>query len=141
MIVLDTNVVCEPMKPGGSAAVLEWLDRQATATLYLATPSLAELLVGIQILAAGRRRAGLATALAELLARLFATRILPFDRQAAQAYATLVGRARRAGCAMSVTDAQIGAIAAANGFVVATRDAAPFIAAGVPVVDPWNVAN
>jgi toxin FitB len=141
MIVLDTNVVSEPMKPDGSKSVLDWLDRQATQTLYLTTPSLAELLVGIQVLPAGRRKAGLAAALTQLMAVLFDARILPFDRDAAEMYATLVGRARKAGCAMSVAEAQIGAIAVAHGFTVATRDTVPFTAAGVPVINPWDDAN
>jgi toxin FitB len=141
VIVLDTNVVSEPMKPDGSPAVLDWLDRQSTQTLFLTTPSLAELLVGIQVLPAGRRKAGLAAALTQLMAQLFDERILPFDQQAAEMYATLVSRARKAGCAISVADAQIGAIAVVQGFTVATRDTAPFTAAGVPVINPWIDAS
>lgn len=138
MIVLDTNVVSEPMKPGGSAAVLAWLDRQVADTLYLTATSLAELLVGIQTLPDGKRKAGLDAALTELMAGLFGPRILPFDQQAALAYAPLVGRARAAGRAISVADGQIAAIAAAHGFTVATRDTASFLAAGVPVINPWD---
>lgn len=138
MIVLDTNVVSEPMKPGGSTAVLAWLDRQIADTLYLTTTSLAELLVGIQTLPNGKRKIGLDAALTELMAGLFGPRILPFDHQAALAYAPLVGRARTTGCAISVADGQIAAIAAAHGFTVATRDIAPFLAAGVPVINPWD---
>jgi hypothetical protein len=138
MIVLDTNVVSEPMKPGGSAAVLAWLDRQVADTLYLTATSLAELLVGIQTLPDGKRKAGLDAALTELMAGLFGPRILPFDQQAALAYAPLVGRARAAGRAISVADGQIAAIAAAHGFTVATRDTASFRAAGVPVINPWD---
>lgn len=138
MIVLDTNVVSEPMKPGGSAAVLAWLDRQVADTLYLTATSLAELLVGIQTLPDGKRKAGLDAALTELMAGLFGPRILPFDQQAALAYAPLVGRARAAGRAISVAGGQIAAIAAAHGFTVATRDTASFLAAGVPVINPWD---
>lgn len=137
MIVLDTNVVSEPMKPGGSAVVLAWLDRQVADTLYLTATSLAELLVGIQLLSDGKRKAGLDAALTELMAGLFGPRILPFDRQAALAYALLVGRARAAGRVISVAEGQIAAIADLHGFTVATRDTAPFLAAGVPVIDPW----
>lgn len=138
MIVLDTNVVSEPMKPGGSAAVLAWLDRQVADTLYLTATSLAELLAGIQSLPEGKRKAGPDAALTELMAGLFGPRILPFDRKAALAYAPLVGRARAAGRAISVAHGQLAAIAAAHGFTVATRDAAPFLAAGVPVINPWD---
>lgn len=138
MIVLDTNVVSEPMKAGASSAVLAWLDQQVADTLYLTATSLAELLVGIQTLPDGKRKDGLDAALSELMIGLFGPRILPFDQQAAMAYAPMVGRARAAGRAISVADGQIASIAAVHGFAVATRDAAPFLAAGVPVINPWE---
>ncbi len=138
MIVLDTNVVSEPMKPKGNPAVQTWLDRQAAETLYLTATSLSELLVGIEILPNSKRRVGLAAALNELLVSLFGPRILPFDQRAAMAYAPLVGRARSRGSLISVADGQIAAIASVHGFTVATRDTAPFIAAGVPIISPWE---
>jgi toxin FitB len=100
--------------------------------------SLAALLSGIQLLPAGKRRAGLSTALAELMEELFGPRILSFDPPAALAYAPLIARARRAGRPISVADAQIAAIATVHGFQVATRDVVPFVAVGVSVLDPWQ---
>ena len=138
MIVLDTNVVSEPMKPNGNPAVQVWLDQQVAETLYLTTTSLSELLVGIEILADGKRKEGLAAALNELLARLFGSRILPFDQQAAMAYAPLVGRARAGGRIISGADGQIAAIAVVHGYAIATRDTAPFVAVGVPIINPWE---
>lgn len=138
MIVLDTNVVSEPMKAQGDPAVTTWLDCQVADTLYLTATSLSELLVGIELLPEGKRRSGLDKALAELVVRLFGPRILPFDQQAATVYARLVGRAREAGHAITFADGQIAAIAAAHGFTVATRDTVPFAAAGVPVINPWE---
>lgn len=138
MIILDTNVVSEPMKRGGNPAVQAWLDQQAAETLYLTTTSLSELLVGIAILPDGRRKEGLDGALNELLARLFGSRILAFDQRAAVAYAPLVCRARAGGRIISVADGQIAAIATVHDFTVATRDAAPFTAVGVPVINPWE---
>jgi len=138
MILLDTNVVSEPMRAEPSLAVVEWLDGQAVETLYLAAVSYAELLVGVEVLPAGKRRRGIGEALGELISKLFGPRILPFDHKAARAYANLIARARAAGHVISVADGQIAAIAAANGFIVATRDTAPFIAAGMPVIDPWR---
>lgn len=138
MIILDTNVVSEPMRPHGNPAVLRWLDQQADETLYLTATSFAELLLGVEILPKGKRKAGMAAALAGLIAELFGSRILPFDAAAASHYASLVGRARAAGHAVGVADGQIAAIAAANGFAVATRDASPFQVTGVPVVNPWK---
>ncbi len=129
MIVLDTNVVSEPMKAQGDPAVTAWLDRQVADTLYFTATSLSELLVGIELLPEGRRRTGLDQALAELVIKLFGPRILPFDQQAATIYARLVGRARTAGQAITFADGQIAAIAAAHGFTIATRDTVPFAAA------------
>lgn len=138
MIILDTNVVSEPMRVNANPAVAAWLDRQVAETLYLTATSLSELLVGLEILTEGKRKRGLGAALAELLERLFGARILPFDRPAAMAYAPLVSRARGGGRTISVADGQIAAIAAVRGFTVATRDTAPFAATGVPVTNPWQ---
>lgn len=138
MIILDTNVVSEPMKADGAQSVVKWLDSQAAETLYLTAVNLAELLVGVETMPAGKRREGVGAALAALISKLFGARILPFDEDAARAYATLVARARAKGVALSVADAQIAAIATVRGFAVATRDTAPFAAAGVPIIDPWR---
>jgi predicted nucleic acid-binding protein len=138
MIVLDTNVVSEPMKVDASPVVQAWLDRQVAETLYLTATSLAELMFGVEVMPAGKRKDGIAAALVELLERLFGSRILPFDREAAVTYATLVGRAQAVGRAISVADGQIAAIAAVQSFRVATRDAGPFLAAGLSVIDPWQ---
>jgi predicted nucleic acid-binding protein len=141
MIVLDTNVISEPMKPHANPAVQAWLDQQVAETLYVTTISLAELLLGIEILPDGRRKEGLAAALVELLATLFGPRVLPFDLQAALAYAPIVARARTNSTTISVADGQIAAIAAAHQFTVATRDTAPFVAAGVAVINPWGATS
>lgn len=138
MIVLDTNVVSEPMKPHGDPAVLAWLDQQAAETLYLTATSLSELLVGIEVLPAGKRKKGLAAALCERLVTLFGSRLLPFDQRAAMVYPRLVSRARSAGHRLSVADAQIAAIAVVHEFAVATRDTASFIATGVHIINPWH---
>ncbi len=138
MIILDTNVVSEPMRPHGNPAVREWLDRQSAETLYLTATSLAELLVGIQLLPKGRRRENLFATLSALVDRLFGPRILSFDHQAAVAYAALVTRARVKGRSISVADGQIAAIAEVHGFTIATRDTAPFRAVGANVLNPWD---
>lgn len=138
MIILDTNVVSEPMKLNGNPAVQTWLDQQAAETLYLTATSLSELLVGIEILPDGKRKEGLDAALSELVVGLFGSRILPFDQRAAMVYAPLVGRARANGQLISVADGQIAAIAAVHGFTVATRDTAPFVTVGLPVINPWE---
>ena len=138
MIILDTNVVSEPMKANGAPSVVDWLDRQAVETLFLTAVNLAELLVGVETMPVGNRREGVGAALTALISKLFGSRILPFDEDAARTYANLVARARAKGVALSVADAQIAAIATVRGFAVATRDTAPFVAAGVPIIDPWR---
>jgi predicted nucleic acid-binding protein len=126
------------MKPHGDPAVRDWLDRQEAETLYVTATSLSELLAGIELVPAGRRRTNLALLLTRLMEKLFGPRILPFDQAAAVAYASVVGRTRAAGYTISVADAQIAAIARVTGFTVATRDLAPFSAAKTPIVNPWT---
>jgi predicted nucleic acid-binding protein len=138
MIVLDTHVVCEAMKPEPHPAVRDWLNEQAAQTLYLSSVTLAELLFGIGALAAGRRKDRLALGLDGLLG-LFRDRVLSFDTDAARRYADLAVAARLAGRGFPTPDGYIAAIAASRGFIVASRDTAPFEAAGVAVIDPWTV--
>lgn len=138
MIVLDTNVVSEAMKPSANAVVAAWLNEQVAETLYLSSVTLAELLFGIGGLPVGRRKDALAGMLDGLL-ELFGDRILPFDTKAARAYAQLAVSAREAGKGFPTPDGYIAAIAVANGFTVATRDTSPFEAAGVPFINPWEM--
>ncbi len=137
MILLDTNVISEAMKPRPHPVVQAWLDEQAAETLYLSSVTLAELLFGIGALPPGRRREALARTLDGVL-ELFDDRVLAFDSEAARHYAGLAVAARAAGLGLSTPDGYIAAIAAARGFSVATRDVAPFRAAGIKVVDPWE---
>jgi predicted nucleic acid-binding protein len=138
MIVLDTNVLSEPMRPGADPRVAAWLDRQAIDALYLTTISLAALLAGVALLPLGKRRAGLEARLGAVVGLFEARRLLSFDAPAARLFALLTARASAAGLAISFADGQIAAIAAARGFTVASRDTAPFIAAGLPVINPWE---
>jgi predicted nucleic acid-binding protein len=137
MIVLDTNVISEPMKPRADPAVIRWLDAQEPETLYLTATTLSEILIGIALLPAGKRKRGMEQVMQTLLTKLFAGRFLSFDREAAIAFALMGSRAAAKGYSISVADCQIAAIAAVHGFTVATRDTAPFLAAGVPVINPW----
>jgi len=137
MIVLDTNVVSEAMRPEPNPAVRAWLNEQVAETLYLSSVTLAELLFGIGALPDGKRKKGLGEALDGLL-KLFGDRVLTFDTEAARHYAELAVKARAAGKGFPTPDGYIGAIAASKGFIVATRDTSPFDAAGLPVINPWN---
>jgi len=137
MILLDTNVVSEAMKPAPDDAVRAWLDEQAAETLYLSSVTVAELMFGIGALPKGKRKDKLADALDGVM-KVFADRILPFDVDAARRYADLAVQARAAGQGFPTPDGYIAAIAASKDFAVATRDASAFDAAGVEVIDPWN---
>ncbi len=136
MIILDTNIVSEALKPGRHPAVIAWLDEQSAETLYITATSLAELFTGIAVMPDGKRKTAISAALDSLISRLFDARILPFDHDAAMAYSQLLSGARAQGKAVSMPDGQIGAIASVHNFKVATRDVAPFQALGVPVIDP-----
>jgi len=137
MILVDTNVISEPLRREPSAAVIEWLDAQNVETLFLAAISLAEMRFGVAALPEGRRRDWLHQSIEQRVVPLFRGRILPFDDAASDAYASLRAKARAVGHAMASADGFIAATAAANGLIVATRDVAPFEAAGLRVIDPW----
>jgi toxin FitB len=138
VILVDTNVVSEPLRPRGDPRVVAWLDQQPAEALFISAISVSEILLGIAALAAGKRRNRLAEAFESAVLRLFARRVLSFDLEAARAYASLMSAARARGLSISIVDGQIAAIAKANGFSVATRDEAPFRAAGLTVVNPWR---
>ena len=141
MILLDTNVVSEPLKLTGDVSVLNWIDAQIIETLYLSAISLAELRFGIAALAPGKRRDMLHTSVEQRILPLFVGRILPFDAAASEAYAVLRARARVQGKAIAPADGYIAATASSHGLIVATRDTSPFEAAGLTVINPWNTQH
>jgi len=139
MILLDTNVISEALRPKPALRVMAWLDAQAPETLYIPSVTIAELMFGVGALPDGRRKTMLAAGV-DGVVDMFADRILPFDTRAARRYAALAVRARAAGRGFPTPDGYIAAIAAAHGFVVATRDKPAFLAAGLTVIDPWDAA-
>ncbi|NJM82911.1 MAG: type II toxin-antitoxin system VapC family toxin [Tabrizicola sp.] len=141
MIVLDTNVVSEFMRPHPDAAVVGWLNAQDMQTLHLTAVSLAELRFGIARLDEGRTRADLSLRLDRMLEQVFPGRILPFTASAAQAFADRMAEARRAGRAVGFQDGMIAATVVASGCAIATRDTAPFEAMGLVVTNPWITAK
>lgn len=137
MIVLDTNVVFEAMKPEPHPGMRAWLNDQVAETLYLSSVTVAELLFGIGTLPAGKRKDLLAQAFDGLMG-LFRDRVLPFDIDAARRYADLAVTAKVAGRGFPTPDGYIAAIADSRGFIVASRDTAPYEAAKVTVINPWE---
>jgi predicted nucleic acid-binding protein len=138
MIILDTNVVSEPTKLRANPAVLAWIGRQERASLYLTAINLAEVMEGVELLPNGKRKSALRLHMNELLIQLVSPVILPFDREAAMEYASLVAFAKTVHYTLGIPDAQIAAIARVHGFTVATRDVDPFRAVGIPVINPWE---
>jgi hypothetical protein len=137
LILLDTNVVSEPLRQAPEVRVVDWIDAQLLETLYLSAITVAELRAGVALLPSGKRRTGLHQSLEKHVLPLFTGRVLPFDLACTQAFAKLMAKARTAGLAIAAADGYIAAIAAANGFAVATRDTGPFEAAGATVINPW----
>lgn len=137
MILLDTNVLSEPLRRVPEAQVVAWIDAQPMETLFVSAITVAELRAGAAMLPAGKRRAGLQDNLEKRVLSLFAGRVLAFDMACTQAYAALMAKSRAAGLAIGAADGYIAAIAATHGLAVATRDTSPFEAAGTPVINPW----
>jgi len=138
MIILDTNVLSEVMKPAPDAEVLAWMAAQPAANLYTTSITQAEILHGLMLLPAGRRRRALEAAATSMFTEDFGGRILGFGTDAAPPYARIASERRRAGRPISHFDAQIAAIACSTGAAVATRNLRDFDGCGVTLVDPWK---
>ncbi len=140
MFVPDTNVACELMRPAPAPTVAAWIAERNAEDLFLTAVSEAELLSGVAIVPAGRRRDMLEASMTRWLDLGFGDRILPFDSAAARAYAEIASGRRRAGRPIGEADCRIAAISCARGAVLVTRNARDFESAGVDVVDPWTAA-
>lgn len=138
MIVIDTNVVSELMRPAPASAVLEWFAAHRSTDLYLSAVSEAELRAGAAILPVGKRRDRLIASIDAMIDEDFAGRVLPFDSVAAKAYATIAASRRATGRPIAEADCQIAAIALAFGAIVATRNVADFEGCSIAIVDPWR---
>lgn len=138
MIVLDTNVVAETMRPQPDPSVMAWLDNQPSESLYTTAIAEAEIRYGIAILPEGERRNRLAAGADQAFTSLLAERVLPFDRDAAGAYAEIAGRARAKGTPMSMADCQIAAITLSQNARLATRNERDFSNARIALINPWE---
>ena len=137
MIILDTNVLSELMRPRAAASVTAWAASRSASSLYVTTITQAEILYGIELLPAGRRRNAIASAAASMFDVEFAGRVLPFGSEAASMYAGIAAHRKQAGVPISCFDAQIAAIARVTGATIATRNIRDFGNCGVDLVDPW----
>ena len=141
MIILDTNVLSELMRPEPDAAVLSWIAAQPRSSLYTTSITQAEILFGIALLKNGKRKTSLAAAAEAMFGEDLAGRVLAFDAKAAPAYAAIVSERRHAGAPIDGFDALIAAIARAAGAAVATRDTGGFSDCGVTLINPWQAAK
>lgn len=137
MIVLDTNVISELMRLEPDATVFAFVDAQPARSLYTTSIVVAEILAGIAMLPAGRRRTALEDDASRLFQEEFADRILPFNRRTAVAYAHIIEKRRALGRPLEGFDGLIAAAAAAAGFTVATRNTADFEGCDVDLINPW----
>ena len=136
MILLDTNVISELMRPSPAPAVERWVGDQPAPSLFISAVTEAELRYGLALLPDSHRRRQLVAQAEAMLATDFAGRILPFDSAAAAAYADIAATRRFAGRPISQADAQIAAISRSRGASLATRNVADFVDCGVEIIDP-----
>ena len=138
MIVLDTNVLSETLRPVPEPSVLDWLTNQPRASLFTTTVTRGEILYGIRLLSDGKRRRGLWDAAKKIFDEDFADQVLSFDCDAADMYAEIAAARRTTGKPISQFDAMIAAMARSRGASLATRNAKDFEDCGVDVIDPWT---
>ncbi|MGX0977369.1 putative nucleic acid-binding protein [Roseovarius sp. MBR-51] len=140
MIILDTNVISELLRPAPEPKVEQWLSAQDGLNVYLTSISEAELRYGLAIIGNGKRRAALVDAVDRILREDLAGRILPFDSNAAQSYATIAAARRAAGRPIAQADCQIASIAHTHGATVATRNTPDFEGCEIDLINPWTAA-
>ena len=138
MIILDTNVLSEFMRPKPSARVASWVSKQPAAELFTTSITEAEIFYGIELLTRGKRREGLLAAAEAMFAQDLADRVFGFEGDAARAFSRIAANRRALGRPISHADAQIAAIAQVRGAKLATRNVEDFEDCGLDVVDPWN---
>lgn len=138
MLILDTNVILELLRPSPEPRVESWLAAQEGRTVYLTAVTEAELRYGVAIMGNGKRQVALTDAIDRILRIDFAGRVLPFDSGAAEAFAEVAAMRRAAGRPISQADCQIAAIARIRGAVLATRNTADFEGFGVELIEPWR---
>lgn len=138
MIILDTNVISELMKPGPNEVVDRWIDGRIETEIFATAISQAEILFGLELLPRGKRRDALERAARSIFEEDLDHRVLAFDTQAAEHYADIAATRRRAGRPITSLDAQIAAITRAHGATLVTRDVFDFEGCGIDLIDPWS---
>jgi len=137
MIVLDTNVLSEVLRPAPDSRVMAWLALQPRSALFTTTITEAEILYGVRLLADGSRNEALSITIEDIFDKDFAGRLLSFDSDAADMYADIAASRRNSGRPISQFDAMIAAVTKSRGATLATRNVRDFVNCGVAIVDPW----
>jgi predicted nucleic acid-binding protein len=140
MIILDTNVLSELMRPEPSPGVVAWVARQSATELCTTSITEAEILYGIELLIKSKRREGLLEAAEAMFAEDLAGRVFGFESDAARVFSKIAAHRRAVGRPISHADAQIAAIAKVQGAKLATRNVGDFEDCGLDLVNPWNVS-
>jgi predicted nucleic acid-binding protein len=137
MIILDTNVLSETLRPTPSTRVLEWMRSEPASALFTTAIAESELLYGIALLPEGRRPQSLESVVDLIFTEDLAGRVLPFDSPAAREFADIAASRCRARRPISEADARIAAIARSRGAALATRNVGDFAGCQLELIDPW----
>jgi predicted nucleic acid-binding protein len=138
VIILDTNVLSELMTPAPAPKVVSWVvNQRSLETVFISTITVAEILYGVELLPAGKRRDKLESEAQAMFSEDFAGRILSFDEESARAFSQIASTRRKHGRPIADFDAQIAAIAHMHGAALATRNTADFEGCGVQLINPW----
>jgi predicted nucleic acid-binding protein len=138
MIVLDTNVLSETLRPIPDPQVMAWLAAQPRAALFTTAVTEAEILYGLGLLPEGTRKEALSIAIKAIFDEDFVSTLLSFDSDAADQYAQIAVTRRNGGRPISQFDAMIAAITRSRGATLATRNVKDFVDCGIPIIDPWT---
>jgi predicted nucleic acid-binding protein len=136
VIILDTKVVSELMRPEPAPGVASWVRDRDRRELRTTAITLAEIRYGIARLPDGRRKQVLVAAADEIFAA-FADQVVPVDAAAAEHYAAIASARERAGKPIAGFDALIAAVCRSRGAALATRDISDFDGTGIEIIDPW----
>ncbi|HKF49764.1 MAG TPA: type II toxin-antitoxin system VapC family toxin [Terracidiphilus sp.] len=138
MILLDTNIISESMRPNPDSAVLRWLDSLVRSETWTCSIVVGELFSGVDLMPAGRKSRALRFEIERALSEDFNGQVLDFDIDAARHYGAIVANRNRIGRPIRELDAEIAAIAASHGAAVATRNIRDFEGCGVKLINPWQ---
>jgi predicted nucleic acid-binding protein len=138
MIILDTNVISEMMKPSPSHHVVKWFDQQDSTQLFITTITIAEISYGLSVLPKGNRRVVLEDAFNKAIVEAFEHRLLAFDAAPAYRYGAVMGQRKELGRPLSILDGQIASIALTHGSMLATRNVKDFLDCGLDLINPFE---